>query len=317
MKRIAFQTHARFPASEEVLAGRDLSGKLAVVTGGSGGIGLATAGALARAGAEVVIGSRGGAKLTQAVAEVGVNAEAPVHGFALDLADLGNAEHFAEQVKQLGKPVDFLVNNAGVIGPKAMSSIGVEMGFMTNVVGHAYLAMLLAPLLADGGRIACLSSFGHHYSPVVFGDINFDRRPYQAWTSYGQSKTGCSLLAVKLSNALRARNIDAFALHPGAIRTEMGRSMIDDDYAYMMERTGEVPDDDYVTADQGCATTLWALTEPRLAGHGGLYLENCAVAEVRDEPNYRSGVMRYAQDPELADQLWQTVSQICGKPLPL
>jgi NAD(P)-dependent dehydrogenase (short-subunit alcohol dehydrogenase family) len=315
MDRIAFQSQARFPSSAEVLAGRDLSGKLAVVTGGSGGIGLATAGALAGAGAEVVIGSRAGAKLAQAVAQVGANTDASVHGFALNLADLGSVEQFADQVKQLGKPVDFLVNNAGVIGPKAMSSIGVEMGFMTNVVGHAHLASLLAPMLPDGGRIACLSSFGHHYSPVVFGDINFERRPYQAWTSYGQSKTGCSLLAVKLSNGLRARNIDAFALHPGAIRTEMGRSMVDDDHAYMMERTGELPEDDYVTADQGCATTLWALTEPRLAGQGGLYLENCAVAVVTDEPNYRSGVMRYAQDPQLAEQLWQTVSQICGKPL--
>ena len=312
---IAFASSNRFPGTDEILLGRDLRGKFAVITGGSGGLGLATAKALAKAGVEVVVGSRPGAKLDAAVAELRTMAKAPVHGIGVDLGDLDSVDRFADEILELAKPVDFLVNNAGVIGPKQLSPSGVEMGFMTNVVGHAVLASRLAVAMPNGARIACLSSFGHHYSSVVFDDINFERRPYSAWASYGQSKTGCALMAVKLSHALRHRAIDAFSVHPGAIITEMGRAMTSDDHAESMEKTGALLEDDFKTPDQGAATTIWAITEPHLSGQGGLYLQDCAVAPVRDEPDYRTGVMRYAQDPALADRLWETVSGIAGRDL--
>ncbi|SEH19244.1 NAD(P)-dependent dehydrogenase, short-chain alcohol dehydrogenase family [Sphingopyxis sp. YR583] len=314
---IAFRSPNRFPGTAEILEGIDLSGKTALVTGGSGGLGLTTSAALARAGANVIIASRPGAKLDAAVETVRSATSGSVEGAGVDLGDLASVDALADRLVADDVPIDFLVNNAGVIGGRALSSIGVEMGFMTNVVGHAVLASRIAPLLADGARIACVSSFGHHYSPIVFGDINFENRPYSAWKSYGQSKTGTCLMAVKLNAALRHRGIDAFSLHPGQVITDMGRSMVEEDFAEQVAKTGEIPAEDFMTPDQGAATTIWALTEPRLAGKGGAYLQDCAVAAVRDEPDYRTGVMRYAIDPSSAERLWGTAAKLCGRALPL
>lgn len=312
---IAFKSPNRFPGTAEILGGSDLSGKVALVTGGSGGLGLTTAAALARAGAQVIIASRPGVKLDEAVETLRASAAGKAEGAGVDLADLASVDALADRLIAAGTPIDFLVNNAGVIGARQLSSIGVEMGFMTNVVGHAVLASRIAPLIANGGRIACVSSFGHHYSPVVFDDINFDHRPYSAWSSYGQSKTGTCLMAVKLSEALRYRGVDAFSLHPGQVITDMGRSMVEEDFAEQVSKTGEIPPEDFMTPDQGAATTIWALTEPRLAGRGGAYLQDCAVAPVRDEPDYRTGVMHYAVDPALADQLWKKAADLSGRTL--
>lgn len=314
---LAFKSANRFPGTAEILTGIDLSGKTALVTGGSGGLGLTTAMALAKAGANVIIASRPGAKLDSAVQAGRADASGSVDGAGVDLADLASVDALANRLAGAGTPIDFLVNNAGVIGERQLSSIGVEMGFMTNVVGHAVLASGIAPLLVDGARIACVSSFGHHYSPVVFDDINFDHRPYSAWKSYGQSKTGTCLMAVKLSAALRQRGIDAFSLHPGQVVTDMGRSMVAEDFAEQVAKTGEIPPDDFMTPDQGAATTIWALTEPGLAGKGGAYLQDCAVAAVRDEPDYRTGVMRYAIDPASAERLWDKAAELSGRALPL
>ena len=314
---IGFDSTARFPGTGEVLAGRDMRGRFAVVTGGSGGIGLATAEALSRAGVEVVIASRQGPKLNAAVDAVRIAARAPVHGLALELSDIGSVDRLADAVLALDRKIDMVIANAGVIGPFALSGAGIEMGLMTNVVGHAILFSRFSQHMADGGRAVCLSSFGHHYSPFDFDDPNFKNRPYAAWTSYGQSKTGCCLLAVRLSNALRDRAIDAFSVHPGAIRTSMGRCMTAEDHAYSRERTGPIDPSDYKTPDQGAATTIWGLTEPRLKGLGGAYLEDCHVADVRDEPNYRSGVMRYAVDPVAADRMWTLIENLIGRELPL
>lgn len=316
-ERIAFKSRDRFPGTADVLSGKDLSGKLAIVTGGSGGLGLATATALACTGADVVIASRPGEKLDDAVTTVRGCGGGDVLGIGVDMSDLSSVDALAGRMADVGRKIDFLVNNAGIIGAKALSPSGVEMGFMTNVVGHAALASGIAPFLADGARIACVSSFGHHYSPVIFDDINFERRPYSAWSSYGQSKTGACLMAVKLSAALGHRGIEAFSLHPGQVYTDMGRSMVPEDFTEQAEKTGEIPAEDFMTADQGAATSVWALTEDRLKGLGGSYLQDCAVAEVRDEPDYRSGVMRYAIDPDLAERLWLTVEELSGRHLPL
>ena len=305
------------PTASEILANHDVTGKVVVITGASGGIGLATARALAKAGAEVIIGSRPGQKFNDAIAELCAASTNKIHAFPLDLANLDSVDSFAAAIIALGKPIDYLINNAGIIGPKALSSDGIEMGFKTNVIGHAVLTSALAPHLGDGARIACVSSFGHHFSPVVFDDINFENRPYSAWMSYGQSKTGINLMAIKLSQALASRGIDAFSLHPGAIPTDMTRDMVPEDFQEMAKQAGSVRPSEKLTLEQGAATSIWAVTEPQLAGHGGLYLQRCAIAEVIDTPNYREGVMRYATSAEDAERLWETIRTMTARPLPL
>lgn len=314
---LAFTSPNRFPSTAELLSGIDLGGKFAVVTGASGGLGLETASALARAGADIIVAGRAGDKLDAAVARIESESPGRARGVGVDLADVSSVDAFADTIVAARRPIDYFVANAGVIGPQQLTPLGIELGFMTNVVSHAILVSRLSPHFPDGARLAFLSSFGHHYSPVVFDDINFESRPYNAWLSYGQSKTGCSLLAVKVSDALRSRGVDAFGLHPGAIKTEMSRSMTAADFAFAAERTGKHASDEFKTPDEGAATTIWALTAPGLAGQGGVYLEDCGIAEIRHEPDYRSGVMPYAVDSALADRLWETVGRLVGRDLPL
>lgn len=304
----------------EVLAGIDLTGKLALVTGGATGIGLITAQALANAGADVVIGGRTPQKLAAAGATL--RAENPgraIHAWPLDQLSFESVDAFADRMIALDRPLDIQVNNAGIIGPLRRNAEGLESGLMTNFIAHALLTSRLRHVLAASGsaRIASLSSFGHHYSSVVLDDLNFEHRPYDPWSSYGQSKTACCLLAVKASRDLGAAGVDAFAVHPGAIDTGFSRDMTQDDFDAAV-RFNFVPGEaDWKTSEQGAATTAWAVSAPELAGMGGCYLEDCRVATITDDPRTTAGVMAYALDPSLADQLWAATERLIGRELPL
>ena len=239
-----------------------------------------------------------------------------LHGHPLDLMSFDSVDAFADAVLDLRRPLDVLINNAGIIGQLRRNANGIESQFMTNFVGHALLTSRLADALkqADGARLVSLTSFGHHYSPVVFDDLNFENRPYTAWQGYGQSKTAGVLLAVQVSAML---GIDAFAMHPGAIMTALGEDLIPEDFA-LAEARGSVPSPEgFKTPEQGAATTVWAATERQLTGLGPLYLEDCRIAEVREQPNYRSGVMSYALDPENAIKLWAATERLINRKLPL
>jgi NAD(P)-dependent dehydrogenase (short-subunit alcohol dehydrogenase family) len=304
----------------DVLRGVDLEGKIAVVTGATAGIGKATAAALARAGAEIVIGGRNAEALDRARFEIlSVSVDNAVHAYPLDLMSLGSVDNFADQVLALDRPIDILINNAGITGQLVRNDQHIESQLMTNFIGHAALSSRLAGSLARSGnaRVVSLSSFGHHYSPVVFDDLNFERRPYSAWDGYGQSKTACVLLAVKLSAMLRQKGGDAFAVHPGAIWTDLGRNMSEDDYLLAKQR-GSIPaPEDFKSPEGGAATSVWAATEPSLKGRSPLYLEDCGVAPLLCTPNYRCGVMDYAMDPDNAERLWNATERLIQRTLPL
>ena len=306
--------------AQEVLADIDLSDHLVVLTGATSGIGVATAEALVAAGAELVIGARNEQKLDHLLAKLhGINASATLHGFPLDLMSIHSVDAFADSVLDLGRLVDILINNAGITGQLRRNSAGMESQLMTNFIGHAVLTSRLSEALqqADGARVVSLTSFGHHYSPVVFNDLNFENRPYTAWDGYGQSKTACVLLAVQVSSVLGARGVDAFAVHPGAITTQLGDDLNAEDFA-LAEKRGSIPGpDDWKTPEQGAATSVWAATEPQLAGLGPLYLEDCRIAETLEVPNHRSGVMSYAMSPENAGKLWSATEKLIDRTLPL
>ncbi|WP_433205004.1 SDR family NAD(P)-dependent oxidoreductase [Dactylosporangium sp. CS-047395] len=282
--------------AREVLAGVDLSGKRAVVTGGASGIGVETARALAEAGAEVTLAVRDtGAAATFA-------GEIRALTMPLDLADQASVRKFAEGWEG---PLHILVNNAGVMArPLGRSEEGWELQFATNHYGHFALATGLLPALraAGGARVVSVSSSGHHFSPVVFDDIHFERREYEAWSAYGQSKTANILFAVEGSRRWADDGIFVNALHPGSIQTNLQRYVDQAELQRLREKTGN-PNPEFKTTEQGAATSVLLAASPLLDGVGGKYFENCNEAGPH-LPGTRTGVEAYALDPEAAARLW-------------
>lgn len=317
--------HSGFGAATtaaEVSQGLDLSGKLAVVTGGYAGIGLETTRALHAAGATVIVPARDEDKARKALADL-----PRVDIRAMDLMDPVSVDVFAASIVASGQPLHILINSAGIMAcPLERDGRGYESQFATNHLGHFQLAVRLWPALqrAHGARVVSVSSWGHRHSPVVFEDPNFERREYDRWSAYGQSKTANILFAVGLDRRGKAHGIRAFALHPGGIvGTDLKRYLTDEELrkAGVIDEHGNAildPAKNLKTVEQGAATSVWCATSPQLAGMGGLYCENCDVAPLltpemealrHDEATRRVGsfslgVMPYAVDHEAAERLW-------------
>lgn len=307
---------------QDVIAGRRLDGKLAIVTGGSAGLGKETALALGQAGADVVLGARSLEQLKETKAALEGAGVRQVHVERLDLSDQLSVAAFADAVRDRGRPVDLLIANAGIMAcPLARDARGNEMQLSTNFLGHAVLVSELAPQIAAAGRarVISLSSTGHHYSPVDLGDLNFDSRRYEKWVAYGQSKTASSLLAVKVAGALGDRGVSAFAVHPGMIATDLSRFLEPADYEAARKQMGDLADalPAFKTVESGAATSIWAAVAPALADRRFAYCEDCDVAPLIPAPNYGWGVLPYAIDPELADGLWDQSERLLGRTLPL
>jgi len=305
--------------ADDVLAGIDLSGKLAVVTGGAAGIGKETARALASRGADVVIGGRNGEELKDAAREI--SSAGNVLARELDLLSSASVREFAASVISRDRPVDLLFLNAGVMAcPLSRNPQGIETQLATNFVGHACLSSALVPALlrAAEPRVIALSSSAHQMSPVVFSDINYERRAYDPWEAYAQSKTATALLAVKISLELGASGVTAHAVHPGGVMTGLLKHMTGNIAAELSSRykfdTSKIK---VKTIQEGAATSVWAATEPALRNRPACYLEDCRVAELLDTPIYTRGVMRYALDPENAAALWRAAEKLVGATLPL
>lgn len=306
--------------SNDVMEGLDLSGKFAVITGGSSGIGYETARALLAAGADVFIGARDTAKLASAARRLGEDAGREVRFFPLELSEPDSVDAFADAVLATGRPVDLLIANAGIMAcPLERNSRGHEMQLATNYLGHAVLVSRLAPaLLASGkARVIALTSSGHHFSGIR-ADPNFEQEEYDKWTAYGQSKTASALLARKVHSAMSHAGVTGLAVHPGFIQTDLMRYLSKEDYVAMQSRTDiELPQTrTYKTVEQGAATTLWAATAPELAGQFA-YLEDCGIAKPAERRDTLHGVMPWAVDAEAADQLWSRAEQLVGRALAL
>lgn len=310
--------------ADEVLAGVDLSGKTVFVTGGYSGLGQETARAMAAKGAHVLIAGRDLAKADAAAEEIRAQVEgAKVETIACDLASLASVRACGADARARFAQIDLLINNAGVMAcPHAQTADGFEMQFGTNHLGHFLLTKELMPLVeqaAAGGsdaRIVNLSSRGHHFAPVDLEDPNFTRREYNKWVSYGQSKTANILFSVGLQQRFGGKGITSVAVHPGGIRTNLGRHMTDEDMAWMRGRMKAQSDEEmlaaFKTIPQGAATTCWAATAPALQGQGGVYCEDCHVAELDDEGS-AGGVRSYAIDPVTADALWTLSEESVGE----
>ena len=300
--------------AREVAAEVSLDGKTAVVTGGSSGIGAETARVLAAAGAQVIVGARDTGKADRALA--GVN---NVEVWPLDLADPGSIDRFAGRFRDGASALHILVNNAGGMAPPlTRDGRGYEMQFATNHLGHFQLtARLWEPLRRAGAaRVVSLSSVGHRRAPVDLDDPNFQRRAYDKWAAYGQSKSANSLFAVELDRRGREQGVRAFAVHPGGILTDLVRHMTDDELgAYGIVREGGTlrAPASYKTVEQGAATSVWCAISPALNGEGGVYCEDCDIAaEVPGDSKLLSGVRPWAIDPSLAIALWDLSERLTG-----
>jgi NAD(P)-dependent dehydrogenase (short-subunit alcohol dehydrogenase family) len=304
----------RDTTTKEVLEEIDLNGKVALVTGGSSGLGQETARALAEKGAEVILTARDVPKGEAVAAEIRRSiGNGRVGVEELELASLSNVRAFARRFLERHPTLHILVNNAGVMAcPFAKTEDGFEMQFGTNHIGHFLMTCLLAPALRRGApsRIVSVSSRGHHLSPVVFEDVHFERRPYQKWLSYGQAKTANVLFAVGLERRLAAHGVHANGLHPGAIVTELGRHLEPEDLEFLSSRN---PISQFKSVEAGAATSVFAASAPELEGRGGLYLEDCRVAAVNDAPDARAGVRSYALDVENSERLWTLSEKAVGE----
>ncbi len=299
----------RFDATstaDEVVDGVDLDGRRAVVTGGASGIGVETARSLARAGAAVTLAVRNTAAGDRVAADItATTGNRDVLVAYVDLVDLATVRAFAASWTG---PLDLLVNNAGVmaIPTLELTANGWERQFATNHLGHFALTTGLHDALAsavDGARIVSVSSTGHLSSPVHFDDLHFERRAYDPWQGYGQSKTANVLLAVEATRRWADDGIVANALMPGGIMTNLQRYVtqeVKDGWQRMQDEGRAV----FKTTQQGAATSLVAAVAPELAT-GGHYLEDCNEAEtVADDAQVSAGVRAWALDPGYAERLW-------------
>ncbi|WP_181786011.1 SDR family NAD(P)-dependent oxidoreductase [Streptomyces phytophilus] len=316
--------------TDDVLAGLDLSGTNAVVTGGHNGLGLETTRALAGAGAAVTVASRDPDRAAAKLAGI-----ARVETARLDLLDPGSVDAFAARYVASGRPLHVLLNNAGLMGgPLVRDARGYESQFATNHLGHFQLTLGLLPALraARGARVVNLTSGGHRLSGIRWDDPHFSTGyDDMGMLGYGQSKTANVLFAVELDRRWAADGIRGYAVHPGiVVGTELGPwrtaggeprtpwmgdealraiGLIDDSGRPVID-----PGREKKTLQQGASTSVFASTSPALAGIGGVYLKDNDISPLDEAPepidfateqHPPATVVPHAVDPGSARRLWE------------
>ncbi|KUM88093.1 MULTISPECIES: SDR family NAD(P)-dependent oxidoreductase [Streptomyces] len=297
--------------ADDVLAGVDLSGKLAIVTGGYSGLGLETTRALTKAGARVVVPARRPDTAWKALAGLeGVELD------ELDLGDLESVRAFAERFLDSGRTVDFVIDSAGIMAcPETRVGPGWEAQFATNHLGHFALVNRLWPAIEPGGaRVVSVSSRAHHFSGMRWDDVHW-RTGYDKWQAYGQAKTANVLFAVHLDRLGAERGVRAFSLHPGGILTPLQRHLPKAEMVergWIDEQGNALNPSGFKSPEQGAATQVWAATSPQLAEMGGVYLEDCDIAEPAVDGDQSGGVKAWATDPDQAERLWTLSAEQTG-----
>lgn len=306
----------------DVIEGINLTGKIAIVTGGNAGIGLETTKVLAAAGASVIVPARDIEKAKKNLAGV-PNVEIE----AMDLARPETIDAFAERFLASNRPLHLLINNAGIMWvPLQRDSRGIESQLATNYLGQYHLTARLWPALkqANGARVVNVSSYGHQMAPFHFDDPNFEHREYQTLLAYGQSKTASNLFALELDSRAKSFNVRAYSLHPGSIAgTELARDADMELFKQMgfFDENGHMRPEILAglkTIPQGAATTVWCATSPMLNEIGGVYCEDADIAEL-DRGNFGKdnglgtrGVQLYALDETNAKKLWDLSEKMTG-----
>jgi len=327
MTNILEATFGATSTTDDVLSGVNLKGKRILVTGVSAGIGVETARSLVAHAAEVVGAARDLNKAKAATEQVSKAAAANGGSFSLielDLANLKSVRACADQLLANGEAFEVVIANAGVMAtPFGHTADGFETQFGTNHLGHFVLVNRIASLIRDGGRLINLSSAGHRYSNVDLEDPNFERTTYEPFVAYGRSKTANILFAVAFDKRHRDRGVRAAAVHPGGIKTELGRYVepgrlekVIGEINQQLAPQGKGPFQ-WKSIPQGAATSVWAAVVAPADEIGGRYCENCHVGNVvPDDATITAvseGVRGYAVDVKTAEALWKKSEEMVGE----
>lgn len=319
---MTLQQHLENPAfnyrstAHEVVKGMDLTGKTAVVTGGYSGIGTETVRALVSAGAQVIVGARRPEVAQENLADI-----AGVTILPLDLGEPESINSFSQAVSSRTTQLDILINNAAVMAnPLTRDKRGYESQLAVNHLGHFQLTARLWTLLcaARGARVITLTSSAHGGNGLEVDDLNFEHRVYEKWTAYSQAKSANALFALSLDKIGQPHSVRAFAVDPGAIDTPLQRHMADEEKIAMgwMDKDGKL-NDLLKTVEQGAATTVWCATSQVLNDMGGVYCENCNIAQPWQAGNPPMiGVHPHVRDEALAEALWKKSEDLLGEKFP-
>ena len=300
----------------DVIKGVDLTGKIAIVTGGNTGIGLETTRTLAAAGATVIVPARDIEKAKRNLAGI-----ANVELETMDLMNPASIDEFAQRFLESGRPLHLLINNAGIMWvPLRKDNRGIESQLATNYLAQFQLTARLWTALkkAGGARVINVSSQGHQFAPFNFDDPNFQHREYETLQAYGQSKTASNLFALEMDNRGKAYHVRTYSLHPGSINgTELAREASLELFQKMgfYDEEGNIKPEvvaSLKTIPQGAATTVWCATSPMLNNIGGVYCEDADVAKLASETSMSGGVKLYSLDETHAKRLWTLSEEMAG-----
>ncbi|NNE19543.1 MAG: SDR family oxidoreductase [Myxococcales bacterium] len=285
-------------SAEDVTDGLDLTGRTVLLTGCNSGLGLETLRVLTKRGAHVIATARTVQK-AQAACDGVVGETTAV---ASELAEPASVQACAAEVAALGRPLDAIICNAGIMAlPELNLQHGYELQFFTNHIGHFILVTSLLDNLADNGRVVVVSSSAHNNAPSA--GIQFDNlsgeRGYSPWANYGQSKLANVLFASALAKRLSGTGKTANSLHPGVIHTNLARSMnpvarvaLSIGAPLVLKSVGE-----------GAATQCYLAVNPGVEGISGKYFADCN----------ESRTSSHGRDEAMAAKLWEVSEQIVAE----
>lgn len=276
----------------------DQQGRTFIVTGANSGLGEVAARVLGAAGAKVVLACRNTTKGEAVARDIGPNARV----CELDLADLASVRRFAESIDA----ADVLINNAGVMAvPKRRTADGFEMQIGTNHLGHFALTGLLLGKISD--RVVTLSSGAHASGTINLEDLNYEKRRYERWTAYGQSKLANLLFAYELQRRLEAAGsaVKSVAAHPGYASTNL-QSHTESIMDRIMVLGNKILAQ---SAEMGALPELYAATVPDI--RGGSYIGPDGPASLRGYPK-RVGSNAKSKDEAVAAKLWDLSERLTG-----
>ncbi len=277
---------------------RDLAGRFIVITGANTGIGRATASKLAQRGSTVVLACRSEERTRPVLDAIAASGGDAVF-VPLDLGSFASVRAGAALIDAMDRPIDVLINNAGVAGQRGLTRDGFELAFGTNHLGHFLLTALLAPRLRAAGRarIVNVSSKAHYDAPGVdYSRVTGHSRSITGLPEYAVSKLANVLFTRALARRIGPSGVQSFALHPGVVASDAWRRVPWPIRPLMKVRM--------ISNDEGAKTSLYCATSPQVAGDDGLYYDEC-------RPKAPSTV---AQDAALADELWEKSMQWTGAP---